>query len=58
MIIIYYLIVAKVKWISGHNFAAVYLNSEAEEPPKFFCIVTQVSGTFWSGIERPHIGEN
>lgn len=41
------LIVAKVKWISSHNFAAVYLNAEAEEPPKFFCIVTQVGGSLF-----------
>ena len=27
----------------SHNFAAVYVNTEEEEPPKFVCIVNQVS---------------
>ena len=35
-------LVAKVCWIMSHNFAAVYTNTENEEPPKFVCIVSNV----------------
>ena len=29
----------------SHNFAAVYLNAEENSPPKFVCMVNQVSCT-------------
>ena len=37
----------------SHNFAAVYLNAEEDAPPKFVCIVNQVS--FVVHFKRPNI---